>query len=197
MMKWVYRFLVLIFTGLLLLASCSKDSDGGDGIADPDDIVDPRFFGSMEAKINGKLKVWEAAAAIGYAECGWDGCVAPSCLRSFQSGGVGGPDSVTISINFYIEDPEEYGCDMEAGYVIENLTLPESRIIYSTRDICEEEDPSTPRYFCNDWTFSISQARTNIYRGTFSFIATRNCAQDSIVITEGKFEIKSEVPPCN
>lgn len=196
-MKVFYRFVVLIFTALLLIVSCSKDSAGGDGIADPDGTIeDPRFFGSMEAKINGKLKVWGTAAPFVVVDCGLFGCVSADCFRQFQSGGIGEPDSITVGIRFDIRDPEQYGCDIEAWYEITDFSVPDSLLYYSTRDICEDDDPLTPRYFCNDWSFDINHVGNDIYRGTFEFVATRDCAQDSVVITEGKFEIKAEVPPC-
>lgn len=196
MKTWVQGF-VLFFSFLLMLVACSKDSDG-DVVIDPnDDIEDPRFLGSMEAKINGQLKVWGTAVPFIPVDCGLFDCASPDCFRQFQSGGVGEPDSVYIGILFDITDPERYGCDIEMHYVVTDYSVPDSLRYYSTRNICEDDDPSTPRYICNDWSFNITPSGNNRYRGTFEFVATRNCGQDSVVITEGKFEISSKKPPCN
>lgn len=188
LLKSLNRFVKAGIAIFLLLLACGKDSDSDN------DYEDPRFHGSMEAKVNGELKVWPSTIALARCNCDPFGC-ACACNDGLQCGYVGSLPDVTETIGIRWDVSEDYGCaDLDAWYAIsdvDNISGGDAIIHYGSRDICEDEDPFTPNtYICHQVSFTITPVGDDIYRGTFSFVASRNCGEEEVVVTDGKFEVK-------
>ncbi len=177
-----YRFISVLICILVVLIACNKDSDRNKP------YEDPRYFGYMEARVNGELKTWEAATVI-----------IPHDYPCFN--GVSGgykyvlPDSPE-TINIMFDMSPEFRC--EEYYASYTITVDGNISHYGSRDICEDEDPLTPNtYLCHDVSFTMNPIGNDIYKGTFSFVASRNCGEEVFTITEGKFEVKTGGNKCD
>ncbi len=174
---------------MILAVGCSKESDSyiKDG--------DPPFLGSMEAKINGELKTWGIVLPLEVCGDGFWGDVDCICCRGIQTGmdNIIIPE-ITEEISIYWDLSEEFAekltcSDVEASY---DIRAGDSLTYYSTRDLC---DPAG--WICHDISFSITFVGNDVYKGTFSFVASSNCGEEEVVITDGKFEFKTELPLCD
>lgn len=179
-MKAVYRLLGYLTSILIVLLACSKDSDSDFNWEYEED---PSSSGYMEAKVNGELKVWEGAVPFICHDCG--------CFNMVHSAVPNATEMVTIVFDM----PEGYECgEFEASY---SIGEGENLIYYGSKGICDDDDPLTPAYTCHDVSITINHVRGNLYSGTFSFTASRNCGEEVVLITDGKFEIESTSPMCD
>lgn len=163
--------------------ACNKDSDGDKP------YEDPRYFGYMEARVNGELKSWGNAMAT--IPTYWTCFVGVNSVYLYTL--PENPEMIYLRFDVH----EDWGCEgVNASYSIfygnENVDH------YDSRDICEDDDQFTPNtYICHDVNFNLSYVGNDIYRGTFSFKASRNCGEQEVVVTDGKFEFKTGAPTCD
>lgn len=182
-MKTSRSILGYVFSILVVLLACSKDSNSDK------EYEDPRYYGYFEAKVNGELRSWgNAMASIpAYYNC----FVGVNSVYLYTSPEI--PEMIYLRFDVH----EDWGCEgVNASYSI--FEGDENIVHYDSRDLCEDDDPFTPTtYICHDVSFTMNNVGNDIYRGTFSFTASRNCGEDLVVVTEGKFDFKTEAPPCD
>ena len=183
-MKTVFRPIGAIIGLFFVLLACNKDSDSNGEYE-----YDPRYFGYMEAKVNGELKSWGNAMAT--VPVYYDCFVGVNSVYLYTL-----PERPEM-IYLRFDVSEGWGCEgVSASYSISDSD--EHVLHYGSRDLCEDDDPFTPTtYICHDVSFTMNNVGNDIYRGTFSFTASRNCGEDIGVVTEGKFEFKVGLPPCD
>lgn len=185
-----YRFIGVLIGILLTLIACNKDSNGDKP------YEDPRYFGYMEAKVNGEYKSWGDSMALNRGNCDAFGCVY-GCTLGVQSVYLYTLPDVPETIGIIFDVSEGWGCEeLDAWY---SISVGEENIgHYGSRDLCEDDDPFTQTtYICHDVKFTITNVGNNIFRGTFSFTASRNCGEEQVVITDGKFEFETKLPLCD
>lgn len=184
-MRRNYWCFSLLFAILLLLAACSKGSN------DEDDDFKPY----MEVRINnGERIVTKDINQLGEMECGWLGCSPGKCIYGVRGNwiGVSGIPDQHIQIEF--ANNIELGIDVTAQYLVFDEDIQET-ISYWTIDYCEDSERPNGYNIYNDISLSINPLGNNRYRGTFSFEVSNNC-RESVIVIEGEFGIKSEIPIC-
>lgn len=187
---------VITFIILLLLFGCSKDS-----------MEEERFKESMQAKVNGRLIVFERAYGSGSFN------LDKSCWENFHEiSGVNGfqafspsdydkapPNGQVITLNFipsmgvgaYKMGLGIYNVSAHYGYY-ENWTPPDylNPTYYYQSHYCND---NTSEIYGEEGSITILSTDNNRYKGTFYFTAINTDNYEEIVeVTEGKFEIGNE-----
>ncbi len=179
---------VIIFC-LITCFSCSKDS-----------VDEERFTGTMQAKINGELIVFESASGYGFFDLG------KRCSDPFhQISGVNGfgafspgdyanapPDGQLIILNFHPSDGVGTH-NLSGEYLTYSDWIPpinKNIESYYQYHFCSE----TQTHHVEEGSVTITSTANNRYKGTFHFTATYGCGDNIVVITEGIFEINQKNP---
>ena len=181
-MKTILKFKHVIIFCLLICFGCSKDS-----------LDNERFSGTMQAKINGELIVFESASGYGFFD------LANSCSRNFHqiigSMEYRTSDGHTIYLNF---NPSQgigtYNLYGEYHtWIGEYSNYGYNGIFYHQNYFVAE----TQTHHKEIGSVTITSVENDRYKGTFYFNAVYNGEDyhglpNIVNITEGKFEILAE-----
>ena len=172
---------IIIFC-LITCFSCSKDS-----------IDEERFKGTMQAKVNGELIVFEGSAGYGFFDLD-KGCSDPfhQITGDWE---FNAPDGHIIVLNFHPSDGIGTH-NLNGTYLTwEGEYNNGNNIIgYNQYHFCSE----TQTHHMEEGSVTIISTANNKYKGTFHFTATDGCGDNIVVITEGIFEINQKNPnTCN
>ena len=179
----------------MLLFGCGADS-----------MEEERFVGTMEAKINGKLVVFENTYGSGSFN------LEKGCYENFDEiSGVNGFQSFSprdydkapqegqvLTLNFnpsmgletYKMGEGIYNVSAHYGYY-ENWTPPDylNPTYYNQSHYCND----IAGIYSEEGSITILSTDNNRYKGTFYFTAINiDSCEEIVVITEGKFEIGQE-----
>ena len=178
-MKTTKLLLVLLLS--LFFVDCSKS----------DDDSQDRFEGTMEAKINGELIIFERAHGDGSFN------MAEDCIEDFHMvKGVIGFDNSSPEghlINLYFRPSQGLGTyQPNATYLTYSNWVDQSVTLISTGyhqyHFCVE----TQTHTLEEGSVTITSTENDRYKGTFYFTAVRRCDK-MVVVSEGKFEIPQKL----
>lgn len=158
--------LCLLTTAFLVVAGCGGDDD------DDDNVTGSNGNGSLTAVIDGVSfsASWFASAArvetTGY----------PTIVTL---GGLGPHNGDSCIFGIVLQDPSEGTFSMGSGIVeqIGGLTFPETEMDYITT--------TYPAH----GSITVSSYTAGRISGVFNFVAYTNDAQDSVVVTDGAFNL--------
>lgn len=174
------NIIFLLFLSLLFFSCSKNDNDNQD-----------RFEGTMEAKINGELIIFERATGDGSFNMTED------CIEDFHMvrGAIGFDNSSPEGhlINLYFRPSQGLGIyQPNATYITYSDWYDQSVTLISTGynqyHFCVE----TQTHTLEEGSVTITSTENERYKGTFYFTAVRSC-DATVVITEGKFEIPQKL----
>jgi hypothetical protein len=173
---------VLVFFLFLTICSCSKSDD------DNQDL----FEGTMEARINGELYIFDRAS--GQASFDLDN----GCFKDFHAvtGSIGfdGISSEGHSIILYFKPSMGLGSYQPYGrYMTYKDWNPSNTLItqgYNQDHFCVE----TQTHQIEDGLVTITSTSNGRYKGSFYFTGCDGCCNETVIISEGKFDIAQKLP---
>ena len=166
-MKTIFKLITIIY--VMSFMNCSKDS-----------ISEEPFSGTMQAKINGELVVFDTA----YGNSFFD--LERSCYEKFHKlfGSMENKEGVGHSINLGFSPSQGVGeYSLNAQYTI--WTGP-----YYDRN---NSVGYGFNHLCNEGMVTITSTSNNRYKGVFNFVVKDNECNDTIIVTDGEFEIGQEI----